>query len=79
MYDLEALESINVDQIVTVTDRLLHGAVRKRRPQPRASSPVIVVHERTVIVRPRRRGMRRAWLAFATLWLLAAAAACLLV
>jgi hypothetical protein len=32
MYDTDALERINVEQLVTATDRLLFGNVRKRRP-----------------------------------------------
>jgi len=35
MYDLDALEAINIDQIVTATDRLLFGNVTKRRPSAR--------------------------------------------
>ena len=35
MYDTDVLERINVDQIVTATDRLLLGTVRKRRPTAR--------------------------------------------
>ena len=53
MYDLDAIEAINVDQIVTATDRLLLGAMSKRRPSVRASSPKLslAVAERTVYVR----------------------------
>jgi hypothetical protein len=36
MYDLDAIEAINVDQLVTATDRLLFGNVRKRRSSVRA-------------------------------------------
>ncbi len=32
MHAIDAIETINVDQIATVTDRILLGGVRKRRP-----------------------------------------------
>ncbi len=41
MYDLDAIAAINVDQLVTATDRLLVGGVRKRRPVARGSQPVL--------------------------------------
>ena len=37
MYDLNAIEAINIDQLVTATDRLLLRAHRMRRLQTRRS------------------------------------------
>jgi hypothetical protein len=51
MYDLDAIAAINVDQLATVTDRLLVGGVRKRRPLARGSVPVLVDDEPTLFVR----------------------------
>ncbi len=58
MYDLDAIATINIDQLATATDRLLHGALRKRRPLARGTAPTIFVEEKTVYVRgtpPRAR------------------------
>ena len=55
MYDLDAIAAINVDQIVTATDRLLFGNVHKRRPVARGSQLAVAVarasDERTLYVR----------------------------
>lgn len=51
MFDLDAIATINVDQLATATDRLLHGGLRKRRPLARGSAPVVVVEEKTLYVR----------------------------
>ena len=55
MYDVDAIEAINFEQLVTVTDRLLLRGTRlpKRRPStdripPRLSSPRL---DETVIIR----------------------------
>jgi hypothetical protein len=47
------LEAINIDQLVTATDRLLFsGGLPKRRPSaPRLEHAAPVVDERTVLVR----------------------------
>lgn len=51
MFDLDAIATINVDQLATATDRLLHGGLRKRRPLARGSAPLVVVEEKTLYVR----------------------------
>jgi hypothetical protein len=52
MYDLDAIAAINIEQLVTVTDRLLVGGLRKRRPFARASEPVVLAaDEKTLYVR----------------------------
>lgn len=58
MEHLEAIEAINFEQLVTATDRLLlhRGRVPRHRP---STNPIAVLEEapeRTMIVRPRRRG-----------------------
>jgi len=70
MYDVDAIEAINFEQLATATDRLLlrGGRLAKRRPSTnrlaelarphafaRGSQPVIEVPELTVVTRPRRR------------------------
>ena len=57
MYDVDAIEAINFEQLVTVTDRLLlrQGRVPKRRPSTARIGPSLEAVERTVIIqRPRR-------------------------
>ena len=57
MYDVDAIEAINFEQLVTVTDRLLlrKGRVPKRRPSTARIGPALEAVERTVIIqRPRR-------------------------
>ncbi len=51
MYDLDAIATINIDQLATATDRLLLGRLGKRRPLARRSAPTVVVEEKTVCVR----------------------------
>ncbi len=53
------LEAINIDQLVTATDRLLLvGLPTKRRPSaPRLESAAPVVDEKTVLVRPEVRSL----------------------
>ena len=41
MYDLDAVASINGDQLVTATDRLLIGNLTKRRPSARATNDLV--------------------------------------
>ncbi len=60
MYDADAIEAINFEQLVTVTDRLLlrRGRVSKRRPSTAriGPPPETEASERTVIIaRPARR------------------------
>lgn len=59
MYDVDAIEAINFEQLVTVTDRLLlrRGRIPKRRPSTQRIGPHVEdpAFERTVIVRPARR------------------------
>ena len=62
MYDADAIEAINFEQLVTVTDRLLlrRGRVPKRRPSTARIGPPhhVEAAERTVIIqRPRRRAV----------------------
>jgi hypothetical protein len=74
MYDLDAIEAINIDQIATVTDRLLLGAVYRRRQLARGSAPDL---ERTMYV----RAPRFDWIVYALVIAIASAAcaiACLL-
>ncbi|HWO26101.1 MAG TPA: hypothetical protein VNO30_45555 [Kofleriaceae bacterium] len=51
MYELDAIETINVDQLTTAMDRLLlhRGRLPQHRLHPEPSPA-----ERTVLVRPRR-------------------------
>lgn len=60
MYNLDAIETINFEQIATATDRLLlhRGRVPKHRPSQRTlARPVAApAPEHTMIVRTRRRG-----------------------
>jgi len=55
MYDLDAIETINFEQLATATDRLLlhRGRVPRYRPSTNPTDPESI--ERTVIVRRRRR------------------------
>ena len=58
MYDADAIEAINFEQLVTVTDRLLlrQGRVPKRRPSTARIGPPLEAAERTVIIhRPAKR------------------------
>jgi len=61
MYDVDAIEAINFEQLVTVTDRLLlrQGRGSKRRLSTNRIGPAFVVeaaHERTEIIqRPVKR------------------------
>jgi hypothetical protein len=60
MYDADAIEAINFEQLVTVTDRLLlrRGRVPKRRPSTAriGPPPQLEAAERTVIIhRPAKR------------------------
>ena len=58
MYDADAIEAINFEQLVTVTDRLLlrRGRVSKRRPSTARIGPPLDESERTVIIhRPAKR------------------------
>jgi hypothetical protein len=64
MYDLDAIAAINIDQLATATDRLLVGGLRKRRPLPRGSVPVVIDDEPTLFMRHApTRGLR--WAAVA--------------
>lgn len=58
MYDADAIEAINFEQLVTVTDRLLlrRGRVPKRRPSTAriGPAPQLEAAERTVIIHARR-------------------------
>jgi len=75
MYDLDAIEAINVDQIVTATDRLLFGNVRKRAPTARPRTHTD--DERTVHVRRARSYTKL--VGVAAIASLAVAVVCLLV
>ncbi len=83
MHDIDAIEAINVEQLATVTDRLLlRGRVTKRRLSTnkiisyRASRPAL--HEQTLLVK-RPRTTRTAHLAILTsLTAVAASLACML-
>jgi hypothetical protein len=58
MYDADAIEAINFEQLVTVTDRLLlrRGRPSKRRISTARIGPSLEAIERTVIIqRPHRR------------------------
>ncbi len=80
MYDIEAIETINFEQLVTVTDRLLlRGRASKRRPStsqlvyrldPLESRVArsVCSDEHTVIVSRRRRVDVSRFAAFATLF-----------
>jgi hypothetical protein len=62
MHDADAIEAINFEQLVTVTDRLLlRGTGSKRRPSSpslaRASSSTIPVVSRTPVSPPAARGI----------------------
>lgn len=60
MYDVDAIEAINFEQLVTVTDRLLlrQGRGSKRRLSTSRIGPPPVVEERTQIIhRPQRRAV----------------------
>jgi hypothetical protein len=52
MHELDAIETINFDQLATAMDRLLlyRGRLPQHRRRPEQISP-----DRTLIVRPRRR------------------------
>lgn len=53
MYDADAIEAINFEQLVTVTDRLLlrGGRISKRRPSTaRIGPPPLPSAERTVVI-----------------------------
>ena len=65
MFDLDAIATINIDQLATATDRLLLGALRKRRPHGRGTAPTIVVEEETVFVRARKQPLAPARLGLA--------------
>jgi hypothetical protein len=62
MYDADAIEAINFEQLVTVTDRLLlrQGRMPKRRPSTAriGPPPQLEAAERTVIIhRPAKRAV----------------------
>jgi hypothetical protein len=84
MYDIDAIEAINVEQLATVTDRLLlRGRVTKRRLSTnkilahRVSRHRIAFEETLLIQRPRT--FRTAHLALLTsLTAIAASLACML-
>jgi hypothetical protein len=84
MYDTDVLERINVEQIVTATDRLLSGNVRKRRPSARpivcAAIALRTSDQRTVYMRGTAKSSRLALFgaAAAIAWL-TVAVVCLLV
>jgi hypothetical protein len=87
MYDTDVLERINIDQIVTATDRLLFGNVRKRRPSVRPTTDLTVAarravaksDERTIYVRGNAKTSRLALFgAAAALAWLTVAVVCLL-
>lgn len=61
MYDADAIEAINFEQLVTVTDRLLlrRGRPSKRRISTSRIGPSLEAIERTVIIQ-RQRPQRRA-------------------
>ena len=89
MYDLDAIEAINIEQIVTATDRLLLRGLPKRRPIARGTRDLTVaalravsqIEERTVYTRTRvstKSYITVLSAAAATLWL-AVLVLCLLV
>ena len=53
MYDVDAIEAINFEQLVTVTDRLLlrGGRMPKRRPSTNRIGPRLEAIDRTVVIR----------------------------
>lgn len=62
MYDLDAIEAINVDQLVTATDRVLFGNLKKHRLARGTTSLVVpaqlavaATEERTIYVRDDHR------------------------
>lgn len=57
MHDLDAIETINLEQLATATDRrLLHrGCVPRHHPSTSELAPAAGAPDRTMIVRPRRR------------------------
>ena len=59
MYDVDAIEAINFEQLVTVTDRLLfrRGPLPKGRPSTNRIGPPIQLEaaERTVIIQRKQR------------------------
>lgn len=80
MVSTEAVAAINAEQLVTPTDRLLHGAVRRAPFAPSPFAPF--ADEPTVCVRPARESIASSpvlmlVVAAAATWL-AVAASCLL-
>jgi hypothetical protein len=67
MYDVDAIEAINFEQLATVTDRLLlrRGRVSKRRPSTSRIGPVYVPEpiEKTIVMRVPRNQHHAAKLA----------------
>jgi hypothetical protein len=62
MYDVDAIEAINFEQLVTVTDRLLlrGGRIPKRRPSTNRIGPrLLEAAERTVVIKRPRAPMLR--------------------
>lgn len=57
MYNLDAIETINFEQLATATDRLLlhRGRVPKHRPAQRPLRPAAPAADHTVFVRTPRR------------------------
>ena len=57
MYDVDAIESINFEQLATVTDRLLlrGGRPSKHRPSTARIGPSLEALDRTVCVRVSER------------------------
>ena len=53
MYDRDAVQAINIDQIVTPTDRMLLGGMPKHRPLARVPA-YDAVPQRLVLVRQSR-------------------------
>src|SRR5262245_20779759 len=67
MYDLDAIEAINFEQLATATDRLLLlGARRRARPTPplgiaRGSAPALPAKRRSSTLIIRARVVDRRW------------------
>jgi hypothetical protein len=79
MYDLDAIEAINIDQLVTPLDRILLAHRHPRRRPSRPTMNLDVAAEKTVYVRASRSSSLVAPLAVAACatWL-SVAVACLL-
>jgi hypothetical protein len=78
MYDLDAIEAINIDQLVTPLDRILLAHRHPRRRPSRPAMNLSVAAEKTVYVRTQKSGVVGLVAAAACVTWLSVAFACLL-